>query len=159
MQDFHSVFHDLPNFQALLASMVPLVSHVALLTYAEAYVVVADLLARKESWESLEQQECIDEALKLGRQAFLQRRISSESSIGKLLYKNGFQMLQHRQQAATNPTSCVRSTPCTPGVHLPHPTQAATDEDGLAVQCTLVEEEGVPTVQCDAGGDERPSAG
>ena len=85
------------GFQALLASMVPLVSHVALLTYAEAYVVVADLLARKESWESLEQQECIDEALKLGRQAFLQRRISSESSIGKLLYKNGFQMLQHRQ--------------------------------------------------------------
>ena len=60
-------------------------------------MVVADLLARKESWESLEQQECIDEALKLGRQAFLQRRISSESSIGKLLYKNGFQMLQHRQ--------------------------------------------------------------
>ena len=81
----------------LLPSMVPLVSHVTLLTYAEAYVVVADLLARMDPWESLEEQDCINQSLKLGRQAFLQRRISSESSIGKLLFKNGFKMLQNRQ--------------------------------------------------------------
>ena len=34
--------------------------------------------------------------MKLGRQAYLQRRISSESSIGKLLFKNGYQMLANR---------------------------------------------------------------
>ena len=85
------------GFQMLLPSMVPLVCHVTLLTYAEAYVVVADLLARMDPWESLEEQDCINQSLKLGRQAFLQRRISSESSIGKLLFKNGYKMLQNRQ--------------------------------------------------------------
>ncbi len=38
----------------------------------------------------------MSEALTYGRQAYLQRRISSESSIGKQLFKNGYQMLQSR---------------------------------------------------------------
>ena len=54
------------------------------------------MLARKEAYDSLEQDECISEALTYGRQAYLQRRISSESSIGKLLFKNGYKMLQSR---------------------------------------------------------------
>ena len=37
------------------------------------------------------------DALKFGRQAYLQRRISSEASIGKLLFRNGFKMLQSRR--------------------------------------------------------------
>ena len=37
------------------------------------------------------------EALKFGRQAYLQRRISSEASIGKLLFSNGFKMLESRR--------------------------------------------------------------
>jgi len=57
---------------------------------------VSHLLARMDPGESLEQQDCISRALKLGRQAYLQRRISSESSIGKLLFKNGYQMLANR---------------------------------------------------------------
>ncbi|MBA6413440.1 glycerol-3-phosphate 1-O-acyltransferase [Parahaliea sp. F7430] len=82
---------------ALLTGMRPLVGHMALLTYAEAYSVVADLASRLEPGEILEQQDCVNRALKLGRQAYMQRRISSESSIGKLLFKNGYQLLQHRQ--------------------------------------------------------------
>ena len=93
------------GFQMLLPSMVPLVCHVTLLTYAEAYVVVADLLARMDPWESLAEQDCINQSLKLGRQAFLQRRISSESSIGKLLFKNGYRMLQNRQLTEGGPDS------------------------------------------------------
>ena len=84
------------GFQMMLTQLTPLVSHVTLLTYAEAYSVVSDLLARMDPGESLEQQDCISQALKLGRQAYLQRRISSESSIGKLLFKNGYQMLANR---------------------------------------------------------------
>jgi glycerol-3-phosphate O-acyltransferase len=34
--------------------------------------------------------------LKYGRQAWLQRRISSEASIGKLLFQNGYKVFQHR---------------------------------------------------------------
>ena len=84
------------GFQLMLPGLTPLVSHVTLLTYAEAYSVVADLLARLDPSESLEEQDCIGQALKLGKQAYLQRRISSESSIGKLLFKNGFQLLKNQ---------------------------------------------------------------
>ena len=84
------------GFAAMLNHMTPLVAHVTLLTYTEAYSVVASMLARKEPYESLEESQCVDEALTYGRQAYLQRRISSESSIGKLLFKNGYKMLQSR---------------------------------------------------------------
>jgi glycerol-3-phosphate O-acyltransferase len=61
--------------------------------------VVAALVARLDPMETLEADACVNDALKLGRQAYLQRRISSESSIGKLLFKNGFKMLQSRNLA------------------------------------------------------------
>jgi glycerol-3-phosphate O-acyltransferase len=84
------------GFGSLLNSMIPLVSHVTLLTFAEAYSVVAALVSRLGPTETMEKDACVNDALKLGRQAYLQRRISSESSIGKLLFKNGFKMLQSR---------------------------------------------------------------
>ena len=86
-----------PGFMQLLYTMTPVVAHITLLTYAEAYSVVADLLASMDASESLDEATCVTNALKLGRQVYLQRRISSESSIGKLLFMNGFKMLQHRQ--------------------------------------------------------------
>ena len=85
------------GFGVMLNAMTPLVAHVTLLTYAEAYSVIAALLARLEPTESLDEEACVSQALKYGRQRYLQRRISSESSIGKLLFKNGFKMLQSRK--------------------------------------------------------------
>ena len=85
------------GFLRLQGNMLLLAAHVTLLTYAEAYSVVADLLARLDEWESLSEADCVAQALKLGHQAYLQRRISSPASIGKLLFKNGFRMAQHRQ--------------------------------------------------------------
>ncbi len=84
------------GFTQLLLAMTPLVAHVTLLTYVEAYSVVSDLAARLPAEQGMDEQACVNEALKLGRQLYLQRRISSESSIGKLLFRNGFQVLQHR---------------------------------------------------------------
>ncbi len=85
------------GFLALQANMLLLVAHVTLLTYAEAYLVVAEVLVRLDPDESIDERECVNRALKLGRQAYLQRRISSPSSIGKLLFGNGFRLAQHRQ--------------------------------------------------------------
>jgi glycerol-3-phosphate O-acyltransferase len=85
------------GFGQLLNRMTPLVSHVTLLIYTEAYSVVAALAARAEHTETLEEDACVANALKLGRQTYLQRRISSEASIGKLLFSNGYKMLQSRQ--------------------------------------------------------------
>jgi len=81
----------------LLNSMPPLVSHATLLTYAEAYSIVVDLVAGMDASETLEKDTCVSKALHLGHQRYLQRRISSESSIGKLLFSNGFKMLEHRK--------------------------------------------------------------
>jgi glycerol-3-phosphate O-acyltransferase len=80
----------------LLNRMTPLVSHATLLIFTEAYSIVGALAARMAYSETLVEQACVTDALKLGRQAYLQRRISSEASIGKLLFNNGFKMLQSR---------------------------------------------------------------
>jgi glycerol-3-phosphate O-acyltransferase len=85
------------GFGQLLNRMTPLVSHVTLLIYTEAYSVVAALTARLGHSQTLEEDACVADALKFGRQAYLQRRISSEASIGKLLFRNGFNMLQSRR--------------------------------------------------------------
>ena len=86
-----------PGFLQIQNNMLLLVSHVTLLTYAEAYSVVADLLARMDHAESLTEEQCVTKALKLGHQAYLQRRISSPASIGKLVFKNGFKLAAHRK--------------------------------------------------------------
>lgn len=81
----------------LLKNMTPILAHATLHTYVEAYSVVSNMLTRMGSDESLEQKACVDQALKYGRQAYLQRQISSEASIGKLLFSNAYELMEHRQ--------------------------------------------------------------
>jgi len=83
------------EIQALLDEMGPQIAHATLLTFVEAYSVIFDLLARLDEKESLEESDCVSMALKAGRQAYLQRRITSEASIGKLLFQNGFKLAQN----------------------------------------------------------------
>jgi glycerol-3-phosphate O-acyltransferase len=89
-----------PGFLQLQNNMLLLASHATLLTFAEAYSVVAELLARMDASETLSEEQCVTKALKLGHQAYLQRRISSPASIGKLLFKNGFKVAEHRKLTA-----------------------------------------------------------
>jgi glycerol-3-phosphate O-acyltransferase len=81
--------------QAFLQEMHPQIAHAALLTFVEAYSVVFDLLARLDEDAGLQESDCVSMALKAGRQAYLQRRITSEASIGKLLFQNGFKLAQN----------------------------------------------------------------
>jgi glycerol-3-phosphate O-acyltransferase len=80
------------EIRALLGDMRPLVAHASLLTYVEAYSVVFDLLARLDPAAGLEEHECVAQALKEGKQLYLQRRITSEASIGKILFGNGWKL-------------------------------------------------------------------
>jgi glycerol-3-phosphate O-acyltransferase len=73
----------------------PFIGHAVLLPYVEAYAVVVDLLARLGPGERLEQKRCVELALKEGRQAYLLRRVSSEASIGRILFENGFRLAAH----------------------------------------------------------------
>jgi glycerol-3-phosphate O-acyltransferase len=78
--------------RAMLADMRPLVAHASLLQFVEAYSVVFDLLARLDAAEALTESDCITRALKQGKQVYLQRRITSEASIGKILFGNGHKL-------------------------------------------------------------------
>jgi glycerol-3-phosphate O-acyltransferase len=76
----------------LLARLQPLVGHAVLLPYVEAYSIVFELLVRLKQGERLEENECIDRALQQSRQAYLLRRITSEASIGKILFQNAYRL-------------------------------------------------------------------
>lgn len=70
----------------------PLIGHAVFLPFVEAYTVVLEILSRLEPGEAIDKKSCVDTALKEGRQAYLLRRITSEASIGKILFENGFRM-------------------------------------------------------------------
>ncbi|MDX1379709.1 MAG: 1-acyl-sn-glycerol-3-phosphate acyltransferase, partial [Xanthomonadales bacterium] len=99
---------DIPG---LLGALRPLVAHASLLPYVEAYSVVFDLLARLAPGESLTEADCVGRALKEGRQAYLQRRITSEASIGKILFANGFRLADNLGLTRANPDSGPDSGP------------------------------------------------
>jgi glycerol-3-phosphate O-acyltransferase len=79
----------------LLSKLTPHVAHATLLPYVEAYRVVSDILVGMDDNDTLEEADCVARALAYGRQAYLQRRISSEASIGKLLFENGYKLVSN----------------------------------------------------------------
>ena len=81
--------------QRIVGEFYPLVAHSTLLHFVEAYRVVADVLALQPDDASLEEKECIDQALAYGRQAYLQQRISSQAAIGNLLFQNAWKLLNN----------------------------------------------------------------
>ena len=81
---------------SMLMELTPLVSHAVLRPFAEAYSIVADIITRAGGAEALDRKAISADALKLGKQAFLQRQITSEESIGKLMFSNGVQLAENR---------------------------------------------------------------
>ena len=80
------------KLNSLLNRFQPLIGHAVFLPFAEAYTIILDILARLESGREIGREDCVDLALKEGRQAYLLRFITSEASIGKILFENGFKM-------------------------------------------------------------------
>ncbi len=70
----------------------PLIGHAVFLPFVEAYTIILDILSRLEPGSAIDKKTCVEAALKEGRQAYLLRRITSEASIGKILFENGFKM-------------------------------------------------------------------
>ena len=98
---------DEPDWQALLSEnpenarlimnrLSPKLGHVALTIFAEAYSIGTDILIRHSDGEPMEEDAFIERCMSYGKQAYLQRRISSEASIGKLLFANAWKMLVSR---------------------------------------------------------------
>ncbi len=78
---------------SLLRSMKPLIAHSCLRPYVEAYRIMADVFARLPNNETLDEKAAVSTAFKYGRQAYLQRRVSSKASIGQILFKNAYKVM------------------------------------------------------------------
>ena len=78
----------------LLREMKPLIAHATIKPYVEAYRIMADVFARVPHTETLDEKAAVSAAFKYGRQAYLQRRISSKASIGEILFKNAYKVMQ-----------------------------------------------------------------
>jgi glycerol-3-phosphate O-acyltransferase len=78
----------------LLAGMRPLVSHVVVRPFVEAYRLVADVLAHNDTVTS--DSDVVREALGLGRQYVAQRRLRSSESVSALLFQTALQLARNR---------------------------------------------------------------
>ncbi|MEM9173431.1 MAG: glycerol-3-phosphate acyltransferase, partial [Pseudomonadota bacterium] len=82
--------------QQLLQRFHPHVASAALLPFVESYRIVASILARLPGDEGIDAKSCLSQALAFGKQAYLQRRITTEASVGKLLFENAYQQFDHQ---------------------------------------------------------------
>ena len=78
----------------LLAHMRPLVSHVIVRPFVEAYRLVADVLASEDPPD--DDAAVIQRALGLGRQYAAQGRLRSSESVSVLLFQTGLQLARNR---------------------------------------------------------------
>jgi glycerol-3-phosphate O-acyltransferase len=74
----------------------PLVAHATLTQFVEAYYVAANVAAVAPHDQALDEDDCVRRCFAYGRQAYLRRRISSEASIGKLLFQNGYKWIENQ---------------------------------------------------------------
>jgi glycerol-3-phosphate O-acyltransferase len=85
---------------ALLARMRPLVSHLLVRPFVEAYRLVADVLVHDapadDAPASAYEAEVIRRALGLGRQYVAQRRLRSSESVSVLLFQTALQLMRNR---------------------------------------------------------------
>jgi glycerol-3-phosphate O-acyltransferase len=88
---------------ALLARMRPLVSHLLVRPFVEAYRLVADVLVHDSPGDdalgddaSAYEAEVIRRALGLGRQYVAQRRLRSSESVSVLLFRTAIELMKNR---------------------------------------------------------------
>lgn len=85
----------------LLLSFTPITAHAVLLPYIEGYRVVAEVISLYTANESPTEKDVLNKALAYGKQALLQRRISSPASIGKVIFQNAYKLLDSRSLMAS----------------------------------------------------------
>lgn len=96
------------GIKSLIRKLQPLMGHAALLPFVEAYIVVFEMLARLEEGEAPELDQIVEQGLIEGRQALLLRRITSEASIGKILFENGFRLAENEGLAGNTDAAVIK---------------------------------------------------
>ncbi|MFI1996643.1 lysophospholipid acyltransferase [Actinoplanes sp. NPDC020271] len=74
----------------------PLVAHLVLRPFLDAYHVVADRLVTSPAGERFDEEHFLGECLRVGRQWALQKRLASEESVSLELFKPALRLARHR---------------------------------------------------------------
>jgi glycerol-3-phosphate O-acyltransferase len=90
----------------LLAGMRPLVSHVVVRPFVEAYRLVADVLVHDDTVTA--DSDVVREALGLGRQYVAQHRLRSAESVSALLFQTALQLARNRGLLEPGPDLAAR---------------------------------------------------
>jgi glycerol-3-phosphate O-acyltransferase len=90
----------------LLAGMRPLVSHVVVRPFVEAYRLVADVLVHDDTVTA--DSDVVREALGLGRQYVAQHRLRSAESVSALLFQTALQLARNRALLEPGPGLAAR---------------------------------------------------
>jgi len=88
--------HEADYASRLLREFRPLVAHATLTQFVEAHYVVADVAAITPPEKALDPADCLRRCFAYGREAYLRQRISSEASIGKQLFENGYKWIENQ---------------------------------------------------------------
>ena len=91
--DWQKNINDPQWLENILGRLLPLVAHTSVTPYIEAYGIVADCFSRLESNQTMDEKQTLDAAFKYAGQAYLQCRITSKASIGQILFKNAYKLL------------------------------------------------------------------
>ena len=57
---------------------------------------MAGIFARLQEGETIAKKDVVNQALRYGKQLYLQGRVRSQASIGKLVFENGYKLLESR---------------------------------------------------------------
>ena len=79
----------------LLEALRPHVAHMTLQMFAEAYSVAANVMRLRPDVLD-DQTEFVNLCMRFGKQAYLQGRVSSDASVGLLLFKNAWKLFDSR---------------------------------------------------------------
>jgi len=91
---------------SMLAGMRPLVSHIMVRPFVEAYRLVADVLASDDL--PMDSDEIVRRALGLGQQYVAQRRLRSSEPVSVLLFRTGLQLAANRGLLSPGPDLAER---------------------------------------------------
>jgi len=85
-----------------LDAVQPLAAHAVLRSFVDAYRIVASVLESAGADAIEDENSCLSQCLKTGKQQLLQGRVFSAESISKSLYQTGLQLANHRGLLAAN---------------------------------------------------------
>ena len=91
--------------RAIISERSVFLAHATLRSFVEGYLVVCLGLRAKDAPQDEDAAALVERCLKIGKQAYLQRRIHNEESVAKVILQNGVKLAENRKAFTPNEPS------------------------------------------------------